>query len=1650
MADELGGGLDGGRIDIKVVADLSEVDERKLQREIDQRTKAVKAKLAAEIEARQVAVQAQAAGRAAEREAEVRFRATVDRSQLRKELDGAARSDVRMRFRAEVDRAQLRADVDQAAREAATDVEVGADTSPARTEGEKFRQETERRPVRIPVQFDQSATRQAGLLVATLGKVAAAGSGLLLAAAGATALASGLGAAAAAGAQAVGVLGVLPGLVTTAAQGLATLLVGFSGVGTALGALSQADKQAAASGAAAAQAREAAAERIKNAERSIRDAAHARMLANERVGDARDATVEAAKAVEQAEARVREAVDRVAAARQRVSDAVAAAADRQEQAARRVEMAERRVAEASRATERATQDLNEARRQAKERLEDLALAAKGGALDEESAQIAIERAKERLEAVMKDPFASDLDKREADLAYRQALQRLAEVKERNGDLSEEKAEADARGVEGSKEVEAAKERLAASIQAEKDAEYELSQARKDAARSAVDSARAIADAQRGVSEAIEGVKEAQDGVKAAQKAQVRAARDLREALWDQMLAVERLKDAESELAKARKAARTAGQTGGGGGVDPAAQALAELSPLMRDLVLFIHRQVRPELKDLKWDVQDALAPPLKEGVKQGMPLLGTIRKGLVATAKEIGRVISDPREGLGALFGSRGFNQDVTAIMASNARATGTFGRAGVKALSGVRNVLVVALPYVERFADLILDGADRFDSWSKRVRDDGSLAAFFEDAWETASKLWRIVKNVGGAIIGLFRPGQEAGGTLLEDLAKSAEEFNKWIDQPETQERLRRFFDQLIPLMREAGGLIKDVAVFLGRITEAVVDDGTLTDFLAFLRGVVQWLTKISDIPFVGDILGWIFVLGVVSVVIGTLLKKLSMLTKGIKLLGKAGKGLGKLTGLSKLLGGGDDDDEDNGGKRGRKGGGPDVDVDLGGGSKGAKDAAKNADQLADSYDRVGRSADQAGKKTRDLGGGIDDAGKKADSGAKKTSILTRALDGLRTSAGKVGAGLGGLAGMLGLDKVGDVGTKLRTALSKVDVAGSLKKVNPASLIAKPSGQINTGSWFSKLNPRGLFGDVGSRKIDPGGGMQKVRPDSVFDTSKKIDASSWFAKLNPAALFDPSGGAGKKTGTPRAPAGTGKAGKAGTGAKVGVGAAGVGLAVAGMFGQDFITEVLAKAEQHLGKTGAGAAKGAIDGGLIGSVVGPIGSLLGAVYGAINGTVKGAGGNTTAAALGSLVSAPMGLAAGLIPSPEEAAKKLAPTIMTVKKNWADMWSSLTGQSNTYSAALNTKIGAFTSGTTAKFVTLKQNAPAAVRDAWAAIQADINAGLPPSQAKIDAFVQAGGARFLDLKKDAPLAVHGMLADIQNHAATSLPITQQKFTSFVQAGNAKFLELKAGAPKALQDAWRSIQADAAAGLPPSKAKIDTFIKDGGLAFLKLKKDAPATAKATWKDVSDSTTSGLKPAETGVSGFLKRVREFFGEAKGRISTAWSGVAEAVRAPIKGVIDSLYNNGIVRLWNSVAGKLKLPTLPTLSFARGGVVPPGGYGVLPGYSPGRDTMLAAVSPGEAWLRPEAARWLGTRWINAINTAARHGRLQRFASGGVVGTSSADLYAASRSALRARQVVQDTAGVGGGSATVNVFPQPGQDEIQIGNQAARRLGALIR
>lgn len=139
-----------------------------------------------------------------------------------------------------------------------------------------------------------------------------------------------------------------------------------------------------------------------------------------------------------------------------------------------------------------------------------------------------------------------------------------------------------------------------------------------------------------------------------------------------------------------------------------------------------------------------------------------------------------------------------------------------------------------------------------------------------------------------------------------------------------------------------------------------------------------------------------------------------------------------------------------------------------------------------------------------------------------------------------------------------------------------------------------------------------------------------------------------------------------------------------------------------------------------------------------------------------------------------------------------------------------------------------------------------------------------------------------------------------------------------------------------------------------------------------------------SGIKPVFNALKSAVGQVGKAFESAKNAIKLAWDKVKGIAKAPVQFIVDTVYNKGIVGVWNKVAGTFGAPKLSTFKFATGGI--------LPGYTPGRDVHMAALSGGEAVMRPEWTRAMGPGYVNTMNAAARTGgvsAIRRMVAGGM-------------------------------------------------------------
>jgi xanthosine utilization system XapX-like protein len=146
--------------------------------------------------------------------------------------------------------------------------------------------------------------------------------------------------------------------------------------------------------------------------------------------------------------------------------------------------------------------------------------------------------------------------------------------------------------------------------------------------------------------------------------------------------------------------------------------------------------------------------------------------------------------------------------------------------------------------------------------------------------------------------------------------------------------------------------------------------------------------------------------------------------------------------------------------------------------------------------------------------------------------------------------------------------------------------------------------------------------------------------------------------------------------------------------------------------------------------------------------------------------------------------------------------------------------------------------------------------------------------------------------------------------------------------------------------------------------------------------WRFLQDKVFSPFMAA-------IRAVGTAFGKTKDAIGTAWNAIKRIVAAPINFVIKYVYNNGIRWLYNKVASVVGLGQLPEAK-----EIKLAGGGVLGGYAPGRDSIHAMLSPGEAVLVPELVQQIGPRNILAANKRAsgrNPGSTGGYSGGGVVG-----------------------------------------------------------
>ncbi|MFF8589933.1 hypothetical protein ACF061_00595 [Streptomyces sp. NPDC015220] len=548
-------------------------------------------------------------------------------------------------------------------------------------------------------------------------------------------------------------LGAIAAAATAAAAGIGGIALvavpAFKQIGTVLQAQKAAQDAATTSTLRGGQASSQSAQRALQQASAAQSLATAQRNAARQISDAERGVTDAERQAAQANA---QAAQQVKQAKQSLADAYQQAADRMEQATRQVTSAERDLAAAQKTAQQAQVDLTQARKDAAQQLEDLNNRLTDSQLSQRDAEIALEEATKQRDAVLKNANATELDKQKALLAYDQAVQRLKEQTTETTRLKDETDAANKAGVDGSKTVKDAQDRVSQAQQDVTDKTQALKDAQAAAAKTQIQNTRAIADAQQKLSAAQANVAETQRaGAEAVAVAQERLA-------TAQQSAADSIASAQRQIASASLSAA--------GGVDQAAiaqakyqEALAKLTPSARGtLNAFV------SLKDAfsAWSrsLQPAVMPIFTralDGMRRALPGLTPL---VLAAASAVKGLQDRFAQQIKSPFW-QGFRRDLQAGVVPAITGLGVaFGNV----MTGMAGIINAFLPHMDGISTRMQTITQRFATWGKNLKGSPEFEHFLSYASQQAPILGQMFGQLFGAVFKL--------GLALAPMAGTATSF--------------------------------------------------------------------------------------------------------------------------------------------------------------------------------------------------------------------------------------------------------------------------------------------------------------------------------------------------------------------------------------------------------------------------------------------------------------------------------------------------------------------------------------------------------------------------------------------------------------------------------------------------------------------------------------------------------------------------------------------------------------------------------------------------------------------------------------------------------------------------------------------------------------
>jgi hypothetical protein len=232
------------------------------------------------------------------------------------------------------------------------------------------------------------------------------------------------------------------------------------------------------------------------------------------------------------------------------------------------------------------------------------------------------------------------------------------------------------------------------------------------------------------------------------------------------------------------------------------KALQSLTPEARSFLNTI-KSMRPEIQALRQEAQRGIFPGFDSVLKalraQRSQISGIVRQ----TAGDVGNLGTS----VASTISAPGFMTDLRALADQGGRAFGDVARGALGFAQAIEQVLLSAQPFTDWVTMTFAHLGKVAEQEAYLARQTGQLGAFFDRTKTSMQQMGDIGLHVFNGLRGVIEAARGSGDTLWGSIDKVARRFDDWANSVTGQTRMRRFFDDMRPVLHDTAVLVGDIA---------------------------------------------------------------------------------------------------------------------------------------------------------------------------------------------------------------------------------------------------------------------------------------------------------------------------------------------------------------------------------------------------------------------------------------------------------------------------------------------------------------------------------------------------------------------------------------------------------------------------------------------------------------------------------------------------------------------------------------------------------------------------------------------------------------------------------------------------------------------------